>query len=132
MERYLYRELAGLIDARHTCIERGNKEWQDNHTQEILSLVKNHMPSGSGFDNGTKIDLDRSHADKLIFHTSFHHMNDTGYYCGWTDHTVTVTPSLYLTFNLRVSGRNVNDIKEYIDEAFRHALMTSLQVTIGA
>src|SRR5208282_6628161 len=36
------------------------------HEEHILSLVEDYMPSGSGFDSGTKIDLDRSHADKHV------------------------------------------------------------------
>jgi hypothetical protein len=49
-------------------------------------------------------------------------MNDSGYYDGWTEHVVTVTPSFIGGFNIRVSGRNRNDIKGYIAESFHHIL----------
>jgi hypothetical protein len=100
-------------------------EWFDKHEDKILALVKEHMPSGSGFDSGTTIDFDASHAEKLVFSMSFHHMNNNGYYDGWTEHTVTVTPS-FQGINLRISGRNRNDIKEYIHETFMYALMVDV------
>jgi len=49
-------------------------------------------------------------------------MNENGYYDGWTAHTVTVTPSLARAFNLRISGRNRNDIKEMMYQDFDYAL----------
>jgi hypothetical protein len=128
MARYLYSELASTIDACKTCAKDLPRmaEWYGKHKKNILALVREHMPSGSGFDCGTTIDYDDSHAEKLVFTTSFHHMNSDGYYCGWTEHTVTVTPSFIGGFNLRISGRNANNIKEYIHDAFSSALKTEL------
>lgn len=120
MARYLYSELASAVQARRNCAEHNNTEWFEKWTDYIESM-QSHLPHGSGFDCGTKIDLDASHAEKLVFTTSFHHMNDAGMYDGWTDHIVTVTPS-FSGFNLRVSGRNRNDIKEYIAEEFHNCL----------
>src|SRR5208282_4608245 len=108
MARYLYSELASTVQARLNCIAAHNadgrlnwpEEWEAKHEEHILSLVEDYMPSGSGFDSGTKIDLDRSHADKLVFNTAYHHMNESGMYDGWTEHTVTVLPSLHGQFNL--------------------------------
>jgi hypothetical protein len=84
------------------------------------------LPHGAGFDAGTSLDESQSHADKVIFHTSFHHMNDAGYYDGWTEHTVTVTPSLIHGINLRVSGRNRNEIKDHIAESFDYILRSDV------
>lgn len=124
--RYLYSELASLVDARKRCSDSKN-EWFNRHTETIENLVLSHMPHGSGFDCGTKIDLDASHADKLVFTTEYHHMNDGGYYDGWTQHTITVTPSLQHKYHLRISGRNRNDIKEAIHECFDVALSTDVR-----
>lgn len=140
MARYLYSELSRLVQARRNCAhdnkvsQQLNKltpefvpsEWFDRHTDTIEKLVSDHMPHGSGFDSGAKLDLDRSHADKLVFTTSFHHMNDGGFYDGWTEHTVTVTPSLSNEFNLRISGRNRNDIKEMMYQEFDYLLRTDV------
>jgi hypothetical protein len=127
MARYLYSELASTVDACRTCSKNLPRmaEWYGKHKNTILALVDKHMPSGSGFDCGTKIDYDESHAEKLVFTTSFHHMDSNGYYDGWTEHTVVGTPS-FSGFKLRISGRNQNDIKEYIHDIFSQALKTEL------
>lgn len=122
MARYLYSELASKVCAMRNCEKTGNAEWRDKHEDAIGNLCREFLPSGSGFDAGSHIDLDASHAEKLVFTTSYHHMNDNGYYDGWTEHTVTVTPSFIGGFNIRVSGRNRNDIKGYIAESFHHIL----------
>jgi hypothetical protein len=137
MARYLYSELSSLIQARKNCANvmnglktgdvKQSEEWFNRHEETIESLVRDHMPSGSGFDSGTKIDLDASHADKLVFTTLFHHMDEYGYYDGWTEHTVTVTPSLANRYHIRISGRNRNDIKDLIHEAFSHSLDTDVE-----
>ena len=56
--------------------------------------------------------------DKLVFYTSFHHMNDNGFYDGWTEHTVTVRPSLQFGFNMKISGQNRNEIKYHLHDVF--------------
>lgn len=118
----LYCELASLCQARQNCVEKNNDEWERRHAARIESLVKSCMPSGSGFDSGTKIDLVLSDGERLVFDTSFHHMNDNGMYDGWTDHRVIVSASLLHGFRLSISGRNRNEIKEYIHEMFEIAL----------
>lgn len=127
MARYLYSELATAIQAHKNCNARNprNDEWFDKWTNRINELVRK-LPSGSGIDCGTKIDLDATHEEKLVLYASFHHMNDGGFYDGWTEHTITVTPSFTSKINLRISGRNRNDIKEYLNEEYYHALTQEL------
>lgn len=120
--RRIYQLLAGLVDARLRSIERGNTEWVERHAERIARVVSEYLPSGSGFDSGTTLDLDVSKPDRLVFRTAFHHMNEGGYYDGWTDHNVIVTPSLAFGFNLRITGRDRNEIKDYIAETFRYVL----------
>jgi hypothetical protein len=48
-------------------------------------------------------------------------MNTHGYYEGWTEHKVIVTPSWH-GFNIRVTGKDKNQIKEYITETFHYVL----------
>jgi hypothetical protein len=120
--RKLYERLASLVTARQNCIKSGNAEWRLKHTERALELVKEHMPSGVGFDCGTKLDLDKSTGERLVFETSFHHMDDNGYYDGWTDHVVRVLPA-FGGIDMTISGRNRNEIKDYIHEAF-HCCLT--------
>lgn len=115
----LYSAIARALDAYLRCIETGNAEWEDKHENAITQLVYQHLPSGSGFDSGTKLDFETSKPNRLVFWTAFHHMDENGMYDGWTKHAVIVTASLVHGFELRVTGPNRNDIKEYIAQVFR-------------
>lgn len=122
----LVQKIASLVQARLGCVQTGNAEWERKHKEKIYRLVKEHMPSGSGFDDGTAIDLYRSTPERLFFDTQVHHMNENGYYDGWTTHGVSVTPSLLEGIHLEISGRDRNDIKDFIHEAFFSALTTEV------
>lgn len=82
----------------------------------------NMLPSGCGFDNGTRIDITLSGVDRVILETSFHHMNENGYYTVWTHHTIAIKPQFFYDFDIYVSGKNTNDIKDYIIDVFRDCL----------
>lgn len=115
------RELAGLADAYHRCLKTGN-EWAAKHRERAEYIARNYLPSGSGIDTGTTFDIDASTGERLVLRTEFHHMNDGGYYDGWTQHDITVKASLIHGLALRIGGRNRNDIKEYLHDVFREAL----------
>jgi len=123
----LFKILAQTIGAYKRCRDKAaiggtNEEWGAKHEKRALDLVHEHFPHGSGFDSGTTLDLDVSTEEKIVFSTSFHHMNQHGSYDGWTEHTVTVRPSLAFGFRLTISGPNRNEIKDVIGEAFDFAL----------
>jgi hypothetical protein len=128
VRRKLYQIIAGAIAARENCRKSGNTEWFVRHEETIEKLTREHMPSGGGFDNPTTLDLDNSTADRLRFKTAFHHMDDHGYYAGWSYHPVTVTPSLANGFELVIGGRDRNQIKDYIAETFHAALSRDFEV----
>jgi len=98
----------------------GNKEWEDKHG-DILDSIEKILPRGSGIDSGTTIDREKTTRSKIVLNTSYHHMDTNGYYDGWTEHTVIVTPS-FDGIDIRITGRNRNDIKDYLHEIFDHAL----------
>jgi hypothetical protein len=114
----LYCQFAHCLAAIHNCRKAGNLEWEGRHQEAIYTLLRNHMPSGSGFDNGTRFNWDSSTPERLVFDTAFHHMDVHGGYAGWTVHTVIITPSLLFGVNIRVTGRNCGGIKDYIGEIF--------------
>ena len=120
----LYKLLAQTAIAYHNCLKRGEShtDWKINHQTLLERLVREHMPSGAGVDDGTKIDLEKSDGEKLVFITRFHHMNEAGYYTKWTDHVVTVTPSLAFEITVKISGFDYNGIKEYLGDLFYSAL----------
>lgn len=115
MANKVYRALASTSCAIENCKASNNTEWEAKHLSARKALMAG-APSGSGFDSGTK--LVSGGADKLVFQTAFHHMNENGMYDGWTEHTITVLPSLLFDFSIKVSGRNRNDIKDYITDVF--------------
>lgn len=118
----VYQKLAQTLQAQKNCaaLPGGNHPWLAKHEETIQALM-DLAPSGSGFDNGTSLDEEKSTSEKFVFHTSYHHMNDNGMYVTWTEHTVTITPS-FSGFDLKVSGRDRNQIKEYIAETFHEWL----------
>ena len=115
----LYRLIARAGEAARYCEKHGNTEWKQAW-EELLEKFEELLPSGSGFDAGTKIE--HASASKIVLRTSFHHMNENGYYDGWTEHVITVIPDLVNGFDLRISGRNRNNVKEYIADVFFDAL----------
>jgi hypothetical protein len=120
----LYVELSRTVRAYENCCNSpGHEEWKLKHAAYLKELVHEYMPSGSGLNNGTSLNLEKSDSERLVFETSFHHMNENGLYDGWTDHTVVVTASLMFGVNIRITGRNRNDIKEYLHTLFQEALM---------
>jgi hypothetical protein len=114
-----YRAIAKNLQWQETV----KPEWQDRADDELANAM-NQSPSGSGIDNGTILD-DTSKPDKLVFSFGFHHMNEAGYYDGWTEHKAIVTPSLCDSFNLRITGRDRNQIKDYLYDVFSQWLEAS-------
>jgi len=125
LKKPLYQRIALTIDARLRCEERNNTEWYVRHT-DVLNALKNKLPHGSGIDGENEIDLKQSTEGKIVIHISFHHMNDTGMYDGWTEHTIRVYPSLIHGIRLTISGRDRNDIKAYLYETFDYALQKEI------
>jgi hypothetical protein len=124
MMNSLVNHIAGAFEAAENCQRSDNAEWQAKHVAAIDALVREHMPSGSGFDNGTRLNFNLSGPDKLVFETDFHHMNEHGVYECWTQHRVTVRPSFVFGVNVAVNGSNRREIRDYIAETFHEALAT--------
>lgn len=116
-----YAALASALQAKRNSEANSNFKMASEWDDYIAAIVKEHAPSGSGFDSGTTFDEDHSRVGEkgevLVFGTAFHHMNEAGMYDGWTEHTVRMRP-MFGGLDVRVSGRNRNDIKEYIAEQF--------------
>lgn len=122
----LYQVLAALVGAWTRCqastANESQKSWKLRHEERILALVKEHMPSGSGFDCGTKIDLALSTQDKLVFQFSYHHMDEHGGYDGWTEHEVHVVADLQQGMRLRITGHERHNMKDHAWETYDQAL----------
>ena len=124
--RKRYQVIATAVQARINCGRPNtagtiNQEWPDRWTKTIKEETAK-LPSGSGIDSAPKFDFDASTPEKLVFNFGYHHMNDGGYYDGWTDHSLIVTPSLQFGFHLRITGKDRNQVKDYLYETFQYAL----------
>lgn len=130
----IYKVLASLVVAYHRCAKtpETHAEWRDTHEERIQQIVADFLPSGSGWDHGSKIDLDASTDERLVFYGSYHHIDESGFYDGWTDHRITAKASLWADILIGISGRNRNDIKEYLSECFDCALRAKIQYSDDA
>lgn len=61
---------------------------------------------------------EESKKDRIVFDFSFHHMDENGYYDGWTEYKLVITPSLTDGFDYKITGRDRNRIKEYLYDVF--------------
>ena len=101
----LHRISGARLTKRHEVAET----WQD-HLDKILDT----LPSGSGLDAGPEL-LDSTER-KLMFSSDFHHMDQHGYYSGWSRHTVVITPCFLSGFQIKITGRDRNGIKDHLYE----------------
>jgi hypothetical protein len=89
----VYQKLAQTLQAYRNCLDSGNEEWVYKHFDTICSIEKNNLPSGSGFDTGTKIEIDDCNESLIVLWVDYHHMDENGSYCGWSEHRVKVSPT---------------------------------------
>jgi hypothetical protein len=121
--RYLSEQLTRAENFRsyHGWMLDDKREQRANDIERMLrEYVARTAPSGSGIDAGVKL-LDNSTPHKLVFSCDFHHMNEGGYYDGWTRHCAVVTPT-FSGISVRITGRDRNGIKDNLRETLRYWL----------
>ncbi len=125
----LYQEINAILQAIANCEASGNGGWLERHNSR-LDILEGMLPSGSGFDSGTQIDRDKSvPGKKIVLTTSYHHMNNAGMYDGWTDHKIVITPS-FNGIDIRITGRDRNQFKDYAYEVFNHCLTQDIDTEV--
>lgn len=127
MKKPLYQILALTLEAIRNCEKSGNGDWEARHMDRLMSLVKDHMPSGSGIDDGTHLDLECTSPERLVLSAWYHHMDKWGGYDGWTEYTVTVKGSLAFGITLKIGGRDRNGIKDYLYDVYHEALTQEVE-----
>jgi hypothetical protein len=95
--------------------------------KERIKEMVDALPSGSGIDCGTTLERDDCKPGKLVLSLSYHHMAESGMYDGWTEHKVIVTPS-FDGIDMRITGPNRNDIKDYLYEVYHYALTQEISI----
>ncbi len=121
MNNTMIKAIAQTAGAYRRCAAIPGHDWTDKHYERLLWL-QDQLPSGSGIDSGTKINIDATTEDKVVLDVSFHHMDEMGGYDGWTEHVVIVRPA-FNGLNLRITGRDRNQVKGYLYQVFEHALL---------
>jgi hypothetical protein len=114
----VYQALSQALESQlNSARQTSASEWHARWTNYIADVCKQCLPGGSGFDAGTQLDSERSTSDKLVFNTAFHHMNENGFYDGWTHHKVIIKPA-FNGVHMSITGPNRNAIKDLIADAF--------------
>jgi hypothetical protein len=115
-------------------------QWRSNvsgayldRAEELIDALETQLPSGSGIDTGTKIDREKSTPEKLVLTFGYHHMNHNGYYTHWTDHKVTIKPSLVDGFDMKITKNGTDDyLMDYLHDVFCAALRDLYRVDYDA
>lgn len=129
------QEIAARIVAIRNCASSGNVEWERKHGDVIKHIEREHLPSGSGFDSGCTVDVDRSFpAGKVMpfieIDAPYHAMNEHGYYIGWVDLRIRVRP-VFDGIDLRITAQHdfppedeydTEGLVEYAEELFMQVL----------
>jgi len=89
--------------------------------EERIEQLEKELPSGSGIDSGCRILIPESGEKRVVISFSYHHMKD-GYYTGWTNHKLIVTPNLVNDYDMRITGKDRDFLKDYLYDTFGHIL----------
>ena len=125
MKTKLIAKIYRLLQARQNCLENNNTDWYEKHTDSLISLA-GFLPHGSGIDNGCKIDINDSNENKIVITFGFHHLNENGYYEGWTDHKLILKPT-FDGFDMKITGYNKNQVKDYLYDTFDYCLNEEIE-----
>lgn len=106
-------------------------KYEDQIEEHIETIINSHFPNGSGFDTGCTLDLDKSNGDRIEVKIPYHTMDEHGYYAGWIDPVLIVTPSLSYGFEIRINWKGYNGkYKILLLDYFYDLFNTILEKTI--
>lgn len=122
----LYQNIARIIGILHLHVEDIPQETLNRIGERTLYYEKNCLPRGSGFDVGTTIDENQSKPDRLVLTFEYHHMNEHGFYCGWSQWSCIIKPCLQFGYTMRFMCHGLADqsweIRQMVDSNFRDYL----------
>jgi len=124
----IHRSLVAYKNS-HCFLHSVNEEWKAKHL-ERLEVLEDMLPSGSGFDSGCKINVEASSKDKIVFSFEYHHMNEDGYYVGWTNYIVTVTPA-FEEFDIDIQLREDDEESKELWEDMEDYIYDTLYFALG-
>jgi len=113
----LYQKIARVASQKDAMLKR----------EEFVKLQE-LLPIGNGSDMGCVISKKKSTEKRIVIYTAYWHPKDSFETSQWTHHEIVITPSFEGEIKIRVTGKNVDNIKEYLEEVFRKALMKEYEV----
>jgi hypothetical protein len=130
--RKVYIELANglrIINDRYM-----KQELKDSWEAYLADIIKNLLPSGSGFDSGCQLCWNDSTDSTIYINSAYHCRDEFGGYCGWIEFQVIIsTPnSLLHEFELDfkiITGVNLWEefqLNDYIADTFYHAITQTM------
>lgn len=118
----LYMVIARTLLAIRNCQASNNTEWEARHTERLDRLVREYLPSGSGFDSGCKVKSVGING-RFIVLAPFHCMNSDGFYTGWEDYRIHVYPHLAFGFDIGcLEGKDRDGTLEYVLDTVHECL----------
>lgn len=123
----IIQKIYSAWQAKENCEITNNTEWKEKWANTLREIEKNHLPHGSGFDNGTKIE--KVTDQKITLKSAYHLMDDNGFYREWIDFIIIVRPG-FDTISVEAVGQFSRlqkksygyGIKDYIEEEFYNCL----------
>ena len=78
----IYKKIAQELSVINN--PKADSKWEAVAFENLHYIERELLPSGSGVDNGCTINLSKSTPNKIVIQCDFHHMNENGYYDGWS------------------------------------------------
>lgn len=127
----LCQVIASKINTMQNCVKSSNDEWYRKHKEVVEELVKEYFPHGSGIDGSHgEFDYEKSTDKKLVFYSSYHYMDENGFYDGWYDFTIYFEASLMSIFNTRATvpkRLRRRDYDEYLRDVYHDAMNQEIE-----
>lgn len=99
----------------------------DQH-DDILDFIEQELlPSGSGFDSGTKINREKTTDTRIVLDTAVHPLTDAGYYTAWKHFSIIVSASHLFGFTVKSSKKLPWYIREWVLDTFYEVLDTEVE-----
>ena len=100
---------------------------RERHNDVLDFIEKELLPSGSGFDSGTKINREKTTDTRIVLDTAVHPLTDAGYYTAWKHFSIIVSASHLFGFTVKSSKKLPWNIREWVLDTFNEVLDTEVE-----